>query len=190
MNRWPGTPQDSAALREVLAWARTTGWKRTLDLSEHPRCVEWQSPAANHRVHVYLDDEDLTVYVHRDNTAQPMLHVATVREAVDLLCVLGVLPRAFSGLYQAGLTAGLTVSRAALNGAFRAGLAGRKPNMPLPPKVYLKPRGVCSVCGRETSLTIDGNMQAHDAPRGPRGEYVGICKGARRPPKEAADAPA
>jgi len=189
MSRRPASAQDLAVLRDVFGWARSAGWKRTLDLSEHPRCIEWQAPAANHRIHVYVDDADLTVYVHRDNVAQP-LQVADVREAVDLLCVLGVLPRGFSSLYQAGFDAGASVARATRNAAFRAGVAGRKLATPAPPKVYAKPRGVCAVCERESSLTIDGNVQAHDAPRSPGGHYIGICKGSRTPPKAVADASA
>lgn len=51
----------------------------------------------------------------------------------------------------------------------------------------LKPRGTCSVCGRNVAILKDGVLGKH-LPRIPRESWGPSCHGSHLFPKEAADA--
>lgn len=78
--------------------------------------------------------------------------------------------------------------RGAVAYAFQAGRESMMPK-PKPPIVYVKPRGICSVCFTERSITVNGCIQGHDLPRKLRRgyPYTRTCAGSRKPPKETVD---
>lgn len=53
---------------------------------------------------------------------------------------------------------------------------------PPTPRVYVRPRGICSVCGEERAITLAGRIRGHDAPDG-----LSWCVGSRRPFRRATD---
>lgn len=49
-------------------------------------------------------------------------------------------------------------------------------------KDHPKPRGTCTVCGRDYALTVHDKVRAH--PRYLKGVGSGVCKGSSKPPVE------
>lgn len=56
--------------------------------------------------------------------------------------------------------------------------------VPDPAPAYVKPRGVCSVCGKERALRADGNVSSHYGVIEPGHRWTRQCPGSRKPPSE------
>lgn len=109
---------DIALLRSVLAWGRANGWQPGTDGTER----EWSRWDDDGPVPVvslfrpnYGDNGednfgDLGMRVHFFGKPSRNVSVpgTTVREAVDVLAALGVIPARFSSAYQAGHAEGFT----------------------------------------------------------------------------------
>lgn len=53
---------------------------------------------------------------------------------------------------------------------------------PSAPARYALPRGICSACGRERALNVDGTIKAHPI----KGRFSGTCLGSHHKPKRVA----
>lgn len=122
------TTEEIALLRQVFTWTRANGirWTDVRD-GECARCRVWKSADGRREVHAWdrlESDDDLGIFVKRDNVSQG-LELRDVREIVDVLCALDVLPHRFSSAYWRGV-AFAAVSVAVDAGAARAdAVAGR-----------------------------------------------------------------
>lgn len=66
---------------------------------------------------------------------------------------------------------------------YRRVTAWREPKPHQEPKL---PRGTCTACGRERSLTKFGDLRTHDGPTRARGQrWADRCEGSHKPPREA-----
>lgn len=95
---------ERALLRDVLTWARANGWTHTC----HPiHGHNWEGPR-NYAVDLDATDDRtefaLDVYIPG---AINCLWPRSVRQAVDVLAALGVLPAELSSMYAAGRAAGI-----------------------------------------------------------------------------------
>lgn len=99
------TTDEITLLRQVFTWTRANGirWTDVRD-GECARCRVWKSADGRREVHAWdrlESDDDLGIFVKRDNVSQG-LELRDVREIVDVLCALDVLPARFSSQHQAG----------------------------------------------------------------------------------------
>lgn len=96
---------EIALLREVFAWARGNSVRSTeVEKGDCARCRVWTSTDGSREVHVWdrlESTDDLGVFVKRNNCSQG-LEVRDVREIVDVLCAMQVLPLKFSSAWAAG----------------------------------------------------------------------------------------
>ena len=97
MNGTTNTAEDRKLLAEVSKWARAYGWVVLRDTG-------WQNPS---RI-IQVDWDERGVWIARRNGTDRMwpaaqLYPATsVRQAVDMLAAIGILPPRFSSAYKAG----------------------------------------------------------------------------------------
>lgn len=86
---------DRKLLAEVLRWSRTSGYGKAREY-ECGRFAGYSWKAPYWKLH--FDPYDPTLY-YGGSAVQP----ETVREAVDVLAALGVIPQTFSSAYRAGV---------------------------------------------------------------------------------------
>ena len=99
---------DRKLLADVHRWARTNGWTWN-----SAWCWQNATYATEATLAVEWDLDARTVIVRRGDGVvfRPTTYPAdTVREAVDLLVAIGILPARFARAYQAGVTAGFDMA--------------------------------------------------------------------------------
>jgi hypothetical protein len=93
---------DLTLLRDVILWARANGWQHTWHpihghawLNQTDQRLEVDVQYTTDRREAAMDVYNATPAIHR-------LWPSAIREAVDVLVALGVLPARFSTAYAAG----------------------------------------------------------------------------------------
>lgn len=108
------TAKDRQLLRDVFRWARAEGFRRehTRDFEGRvvvrlPDWASWTHPSKLTALQLDHDDQPTSVlHIQRENGWLDMW-VSSVREAVDILAALGILPITFSSAYKAGAESAL-----------------------------------------------------------------------------------
>ena len=103
------TPEDIAALRAAIIWARANGWTQGHRGWINARYDSDATIAVGHdyeSVRVWRRPEGIRYWPLRSSDYP----VANVRQGVDLLCVLGVLPAWMSSQWNDGVSAGVQLA--------------------------------------------------------------------------------
>jgi hypothetical protein len=92
------TPDDRFLLRSVFAWARGRGWRG----SRFGSGRRWDDAAGDNEVVWWYDAEDRDAWTLLTNVVPSEVCVRSVRQAVDVLVALGILPAHLSASWLAG----------------------------------------------------------------------------------------